>query len=239
MAKALIAVLVLFFLINDGQANMQCMKHTITSTGVGRRSYKTLIAVIKLGIHKTGETAGGVQRQIAQASNELVSYIRSKKVSKLHTTSVSLYPTYDYRSSNRRITGYRGSFYLSFEVPIKDSGSILDGSVRNGATVVSSIRFRAENSVSSNARRLAIRDAVVNARNEAYVASYNLGRNFGAAISIKITDSFFPNPVAATALQRAYSMPAPGARVAPPPPTSIIAQEQTVQAYVTVTFSII
>ncbi len=212
------------------------MRHVIVATGVGRRTYKTSIAVIRLGVRKTGTSASDVHRKALSASSSLVKYLKAKKVSKLQTTSLSLFATYDYRSRVRRVAGYTGSTMLSFEVPIEKAGPLLDGSIRNGATSVSSVSFKAENAISADARRFAIHDAVVRAREEANVAVLSLGRVMGSPVHIKITDTFYAQPIAAPQIQRVFSA-APGRPAPPPPSTPIVSSEQTVRAFVTVTFA--
>lgn len=211
------------------------MKNVIVATGVGKRSFKTSIAVIRLGVRKEGPSAGFVQQMMARSSSQLVSYLRSQRVGKLQTTSVYISSVYNYRVTPRKITGYTGTSTLSFEVPISRAGSILDGATKNGATQISSVSFRGTDQVSTNARRYAIMDAVNRARIEGLTATRALRRTLGPPIHIKITDSYMPQPLRAPMARSMLSAPArPGA---PPPTTPIIAQEQTVRAYVTVTFA--
>lgn len=218
----------------NGQANM--MKNVIVATGVGKRSFKTSIAVIRLGVRKKGPSAGIVNSMMASSSSRLVSYLKSQRVSKLQTTSVYISSVYNYRVSPRRITGYQGSSTLSFEVPISRAGEILDGATSNGATQISSVSFRGTDQVGTNARRYAIMDAVMRARIEVLTATSALRRSLGPPIHIKITDSYMPQPLRAP-MARSAMPPVPGRPSAAPPPTPIIAQEQTVRAYVTVSFA--
>ena len=222
------------YLIAHSNAESNCMRHVVVSTGVGKRSYKTSIAMISLGVRKTGGTAYEVQEEVAKASSKLVEYLQSQKVDRLTTTAVNLFPSYDYRSKPRTVTGYTGSKTLSFEVPIDRAGILLDGSVNNGATTVSSLSFRASGEVSSHARRYAIRDAVIRARIEARTAVFSLGKVLGTPIHVKITDSYIPRPVSAPNIAKSFSSSPSLTRS---DTTPIVANEQTVRAYVTVTFS--
>lgn len=221
--------------VANAQANM--MKNVIVATGVGKRSFKTSIAVIRLGVRKEGSSAGIVQQMMSSSSNRLVTYLKSQGVDKLQTTSVYISSVYNYRVSPRKITGYTGTSTLSFEVLIPRAGEILDGATRNGATQISSVSFRGTDQVSTNARRYAIMDAVMRARIEVLTAVSTLRRQLGPPIHIKITDSYMPQPLKAPIARSMAPRPMPGRPAGPPPSTPIIAQEQTVRAYVTVTFA--
>lgn len=238
MMSSRIAFVFLFSVWTASIVNCQAtmMKNVIVATGVGKRSFKTSIAVIRLGVRKEGGSAGVVQQMMASSSSRLVSYLKSQQVNKLQTTSVYISSVYNYRVSPRKITGYTGTSTLSFEVEISRAGVILDGATRNGATQISSVSFRGTGQVSTNARRHAIVDAVHRARIEVLTATAALRRSLGPPIHIKITDSYIPQPLRAP-VQRSM-VAVPGRPSAPPPPTTpIIAQEQTVRAYVTVTFA--
>ena len=173
------------------------MRHVVVSTGVGKRSYGTSIAMISLGVRKTGRTANEVQEEKSKASSKLVEYLRSQKADRLATTAVNHFPSNDYRSKPRTVSGYTGSNSLSFEVPIDRTGIILDGLVNNGATTVSSLSFRASSEVSSHARLYTIRDAAIRTRIEARTAVLSSGKVLGNPVYVKITDSYIPRPVSA------------------------------------------
>ena len=151
----------------------------VVSTGVGKRSYRTSIAMIRLGIRKTGRIANEVQEEFSKASSKLVEYVKSQKVDRLTTNAVNHFPSYDYRSNPRTVTGYTGSNTLSFEVPVDRAGIILDGPVNNSATTVSSFSFRGSGEVSSHPRLYSVRNAVIRARIEARTAVLSLGKMLG------------------------------------------------------------
>ncbi len=231
-----IAFLFTACLIASIRAESDCMRHVVIATGVGRRSYKTSVAMIQLGVQETGPTARDVQAEVAGSSSKLMDFLKSQHVNKLQTTAVSLYPTYDYRSNPRKLTGYSGSNTVSFEVPIARAGMLLDASVRHGATMVQSLSFRASSLVSTNARRYAIRDAVIRARIEARTAVFSLGRVLGNPVFVKVTDSYIPRPVSAPTMTGSFALArTDGAHTQPTTP--IVASVQTVRAYVTVTFA--
>lgn len=200
----------------------------ITTTGVGRRSVKTTIAVLRMGVEENGETARMVQDNLARNAARLVRFLRKQKVQRLQTRGVSLFATFDYRRSPPRPTGFRGSNVVSFEIPISRAGVVLDGAVRNGAKRINRISFRAPSPVIQRARKSALVDAVRTSRSEAHAVASATGTTLGRAINIRITDSFSPRPIMArtNVLTRRS-----GAQRSP-----VIGGDQTVDARVTIIY---
>lgn len=209
-------------------------RHVISATGVGKRKIRPSIAKIRLAVRGEGPTAQLAKKATMLRGARVVNYIRSIRATHLSTTGVQLYPTYNYSSTPRKIAGYIASSTLSFDVAAPRAASTLDGSVGAGATAISSVSFRAPKRAAAVARRRAIRDAVLRARSEARTAVFALGRVIGAPVHVKITDSFIAQPIDAPGLARGFGAARSRfARNSMP----FIAGDQTVRAYVSVTFS--
>lgn len=200
-------------------------RNIVTATATGTRSYKNTIAAFSLCVEFQGQTAGAVQRKLASASNKLVAFLNAKKVEKLQTSGVSFYATYDYSSSPFRLTGYRGSNTVTFEVPVEQAGPIMDESVKNGATRVSGIRYKGTPAVKQAARNGAIADAAKVARMEATAIVVALGRRLGQAVNMKIKEQSTP-----------YYFGGGGSGA---PASQNVGGEQSVKAAVTVVFPVI
>ena len=158
------------------------------------------ISMNSLSVRKAVRTVNEVQEEISKASSKLVEYIKSQKVDRLTATVVNHFPSYDYRSKPRTVIGYTGSHKLSFKVPAYPARIILDDSVDNGATTVSSFSFRASCEVSSHARLYNIRYAVIRARIEAITAVLYSGKVLGNPVYVKIIDSYIPRTVSAPSI---------------------------------------
>lgn len=215
----------------------QCRRMTsipkVTARGVGNRSYRTSIAIIRLGVQAENRTAAVVQRQLALSSARLVRFLQQQRVQKLSTAGIFLRPVFSLNGRTRRITGYTGSNTVTFETPVELAGAILDGAVRSGATRINRVSFRGAPNVVRAARQMAIRDAVRMAREEALIAADALGFGLRHPIMLEITDSFFPAPVSAG---RFAAMD--GGRGRRAATTQIIAREQSVVARVRVEYAI-
>ena len=167
----------------------------ITVRGMGRRSVKASIAVITLGIESSGKTNKMVQRDLAQRARRLVGFLRTQRVSKLETSGVSLFPEFNFRVTPRVLVGFRGSNTVSFQVAVSRAGVVLDGAVKNGATRINGVSFKASPKASRLARNRALRDAVRTARREAKIVAAAAGNSLGRALAVRVTDSFFPQSV--------------------------------------------
>ncbi len=229
------ALLALLLVVCASARQCDVAKNVITSEGVGERSLTSTIAVVRLGVEAQAKTAIGAQTKIAAASNKLVAFLKSRNVQKLQTTGVSLDPQYNYSATPRQLIGYSASNSVSFEVAVGKAGAIMDGAVRNGATAINDVSFKATPAATATARRQALADAVKNAEKEARGVATAARRSLGRASVININDSFSPGPVAA---RRAFSGAKSIAAGAPAPPTQIVARDQVIRARVTITYAL-
>lgn len=146
----------------------QSESNILTVSGMGLVNVETSIAVIRLGVLVDGESAAGVQEEVANRSTQLIERLQSESVNKLQTTGIRLNPRYQYdRDGNAQQTGVQGQNSVQFEVPIDQAGAILDGAIESGATQIESVTFKAEDSVLEEARQAAIRLAIQDARTQA------------------------------------------------------------------------
>lgn len=210
--------------------------NVLKSNGVGERSLPTTIAVVRLGVESEGKTAKEAQTKNAAASDKLTAYLKTQNVQKLQTTGVSLQPQFNFNVTPRQITGYRASNTVSFEVPVARAGTILDGAVTNGATNINGVSFKATPEATAAARKLALADAVANAKMEASAAAAAASRRLGAASVISIVDSFSPGPVSARAN---FGVESASARSADAPTTQVIARDQIIRARVAITYKLL
>lgn len=229
---ALIAALLLASSAQAQRGKKCCAEAgTISVTGAGRRSFPTSIAVVRLGVEFSAPTAAAVQAQVASRSQALTTYLTLQSVDKLMTTGVSLFAQRNFRVTPAVITGYRGTNTVSFEVPISRAGAILDGAVRNGASQISGISFKATPLVTQRARNQALQDATRAAYREARVVAGALGVLLGKPKTVSITDSFLPQP--RQSMQR-RALAGSAASVAPT--SVIVGGESTATARVQIVF---
>lgn len=197
----------------------------LTVTGQGSESVQTTQAQVMLGVEAQADTADEAQAEVARRSTAVVAFLRSRNVSELETTGISLNPIYNYESGEQRIVGYGASNTVSFRTPTEASGEIVDGAVRAGASQISGVQFIASDAAIAQARSQALAEATRDAQSQADSVLSALGFSAQEIVNIQIDSANMP-PVYPPYAQRAL---ADGAEATTP----IIGGEQDVEARVT------
>jgi uncharacterized protein YggE len=202
--------------------------NTLTVSGQGMESVQTTITQVRLGVEADGDTAEAVQEEVARRSNAVVELLRSRNVSQLQTTGISLSPRYDYSGDTRRLVGYQGSNMVSFEVPTEAAGELLDDAVRAGASRIDGVNFIASDEAIAAAREVALQEASQDALAQADAVLSSLGLTRRNIISIQVGNATPPPPVT---LRSAEAFAADAA------PTPVVGGEQEIRASVTLQIS--
>jgi uncharacterized protein len=227
----IISSLISLMLISPAIAQPELLK-TITVTGNGMERIMTTLAQVRLGVEIQGKTAIEVQQEVAQRSSAVVNLLRSKKVEQLQTAGVLLNPTYgqvDEKSGQVILTGYIGTNTVSFRVPLEQVGSLLDETVKAGASRVDEVSFTATPEAIFTAKKEALRQASINAQDRANVVLDTLNLKSQEIVKIEVDDARVsqPNPLENQQFSVADSKMS----------TPIIGGEQTVQASVSLQIS--
>ncbi|MGB2925426.1 MAG: SIMPL domain-containing protein [Limnothrix sp.] len=203
---------------------------TISVTGQGQEAIATSISQVRLGVEVKGSTAAQVQADIANRSAKVVEFLKSKNVEKLTTTGINLQPQYNYNDGDQRLVGYMATNTVSFEIPTGQAGSIMDEAVKAGATRIDGISFRATDSVLADAEKIALKEASVDAQEQANAVLTALGLSAKEIVQIQVNGS---QPNAPMPLMRAASFSVANEQAISP----VEGGEQTVNASVTLTIS--
>ncbi len=201
---------------------------TLTVTGQGVEMIPTTTTQVQLGVEVQGETATGVQQEVARRSTSVVELLRSRNVERLQTTGIRLNPIYSYENNVQRLTSYSAANTVSFRVPTEQTGTLLDDAVQAGATRIDNVSFTASDSAIAAAQQQALRRATQDAQNQAdaVLSALNLTRK--DVVGIQINNATPPPPM--PVLERA-------ALASQSADTPIIGGEQQVQASVTLQIS--
>ncbi len=176
-------------------SNYQIRKLTVSGTGVEK--IPSSLAQIQIGVEAQGATANEVQKEVSKRSNSVTTFLKSKQVDKLQTTGFNLNPRYQYTNGAQKMIGYQASNRVSFQVPVQETGAIMDEVVKAGATQIDSIIFSASEIEINEARKSAIRKANTDAKEQASVVLENLGFSIKEIINIQVnnTETNYPRPV--------------------------------------------
>lgn len=208
------------------------MLRTLTVTGRGTELVPTTLTQVRLGVEAQGKTANEVQQEVARRSNSVVALLRSRNVTRLETTGITLNPNYRYDKDIQTLIGYNGSNIVSFRVETQKAGDILDDAVKSGASRIDGVSFVASEAAISTAQKTALREATQDAQAQADAVLATLGLNRREVVSIQVNGAFTPPPrplnvnnkFATEALADAASSP-------------VVGSEQQVEASVTLQIS--
>lgn len=202
---------------------------TLTVTGRGTESIPTTLTQVRLGVEAQGKTANEVQQEVAQRSNSVVSLLRSRNVTRLETTGITLNPNYRYDNNTQTLVGYNASNIVSFRVETQKAGDILDDAVKAGASRIDSVSFVATDAAIADARKVALREATQDAQSQADAVLAALGLTRRDVVNIQVNNAFVPPP-------RPFNMATKFGRegaVADAAPSPVIGSDQEVEASVT------
>ena len=205
---------------------------TLTVTGQGEETIPTTLAEVRLGVEVQGKTAAEVQQEVAQRSSAVVAFLKSRKVDKLETTSISLQPTYSFKNDVQHLTGFSGSNIVSFRVAQQRTGPLLDEAVKAGATRIDDISLIASDSAIAAAQQRAQREAAQDGLAQAANLFRELNLTPQEVVSIQSGGATPPQlPVVGT--QRTTNTFAESSDVITP----VLGGEQQVDAFVTLQIS--
>ncbi len=202
---------------------------TLTVTGNGIERIATTLTQVRLGVEIQGKTAAEVQQEVAKRTSAVVDLLRSKNVEQLQTTGVRLQPNYDYSNKQRRLVGYTGINTVSFSLQTEQVGTLLDETVKAGASRIDGVSFTATPEAISTAQFEALHKATIDARAMADVVLNTLNLTSKEIVSIQVNGASVPppKPIPVGQLSRAEAQVS----------TPIIGGEQIVRASVTLQIS--
>ncbi|MGH7623372.1 MAG: SIMPL domain-containing protein [Gemmatimonadaceae bacterium] len=181
-------------------------------------------ATITIGVESRGATAAAAGADNAKKQRAILDTLRSLGLTSdlLSTQNYSVSPEMQYPQGGQpRVTGYTVSNVVRVEVHrLEDVPRIIDATLAKGANQIASLQFYS--SKADSVRRVALAQAVANARADAEVLARAAGGSLGALLEL----STEPNEV------RPITVPIAMARMAAPAPTPIEPGEATISAFV-------
>jgi uncharacterized protein len=168
---------------------------TLTVSGQGIKNIPTTLATINLGVEVQGKSADAVQKEVAQRSNAVVNFLKSRKVDKLQTTGISLNPEYQYNENKQTLVGYQGRNTVSFQTSIDQAGALMDEAVKTGASRIDGVSFMATEAAIATAQKDALRLAAQDAQEQAKAVLESLGFTPKEIVSIQVNGASPPRPL--------------------------------------------
>lgn len=229
-AIPLLMGMISFAAIAPVSAQERQLTRTLTVTGRGFEDIQTTLSQVRLGVEAQGKTANEVQQEVARRSNAVVTLLRSRQVERLETTGINLNPVYDYSNNRQRLVGYSASNTVSFRIPTERAGTILDDSVKAGASRIDGISFIASDEAIAAAQKQVLRKATQDAQEQANTIFSTLNLTRKEIVNIQINHASAPPPVFME-VQRAAKLMNDAA------PSPVIGGQQRVEGSVTLQIS--
>ena len=230
MKKLLLAVVVLALALSGFCAYADDSELKVTGTGIVSLNADT--ATINLGVR---EVSGDVAEAQHTVNTRLAAVIDRLKemgvaVDDIHTSSISIYPNYDYENSDGGITSYIAENTISVKTTdLENAGALIDAAFEAGANVFTDIYFSAADTREENCRALSL--AVENAREKAEVLAGAANMKLGEIKSIEEMGYGYSDNGAAYAAKESADVGAAG--------TQVFANQLQVSASVTVEFELV
>ncbi|MCP2732075.1 SIMPL domain-containing protein [Limnofasciculus baicalensis] len=175
--------------------NLSSLPRTISVSGKGEINIPTTMTQVRLGVEVQGKTAQEVQKEVAVRSQAVVDLLKSRQVDKLETTGISLNPNYTYKDGKQTINGYSGTNTVSFRIETEKSGTLLDDTIKAGATRIDGISFVASDEAIAQAQQNAIAQASNDAKKKAEAALTALNLKSKEVIGVSINGANPPQPL--------------------------------------------
>ena len=129
----------------DGRINLEA---------TARKRLPNTAADVVLGIQVDGRNGDAVSSALAQKSQNLLAYLKQQGVERLRTENVNFQPqVQSVQNAPDRIVGYTGTANVSFRTTADKLGTVLGGSLENGANTVDQTQFTPSESEIDDARR--------------------------------------------------------------------------------------
>ncbi|HSQ31072.1 MAG TPA: SIMPL domain-containing protein [Gemmatimonadaceae bacterium] len=197
----------------------------IIATGMGEASISPDRATIFVGVQTRANTVGPAAADNARRQRAILDTLRALGLGadQLSTLNYSVTPEMQYAPNQPpRVTGYVVRNTVRANVRrIDEVGKVIDAALAKGANEISSLQFFS--SKADSVRRVAMAEAVTNARADAEAIARAAGGNLGQLL--EATTAAFPRPIQEIALGKA--------QMAAAAPTPIEPGEQTISVTVT------
>jgi uncharacterized protein YggE len=165
----------------------------LSVVGEGKVDVVPDTAYVNVGITVNNKSnAKEAQNSINTINNNIIQALDKLGIPKknIKTTNYSVYPEYDYNSSERTITGYNGNATLEVKTDKIDlAGQVVDITTENGANEIQGTRFEVNNP--EKYREEARNKAIENAKEQAEKLAGTLGIKLGKVVNV--IESSSPN----------------------------------------------
>jgi uncharacterized protein YggE len=184
-------------------------------SGSGSVTLEPDIATVVLGVEVLDDKVSDAKRRAASSSSKVLQAVKSSGVADkdIQTSNLSIQPRYEYKPTGRELIGYAVSWDIRVTVVDLDGiENLIDKAVTAGGEdiTINSIYFQAKNKkiAESEARAIAVKEAIDHAQEIATSAGISLGRPFfiSESSSSPVSSDYYGG-MAMASMERSMSIP--------------------------------
>ncbi len=174
----------------------------ITVTGTGTAQVVPDRALISLGVVVTATTASAAVQNAATAMNQVISGLHGIGISDtdIQTTYYSVSAQYAYNNgAPPTLTGYEVTNQIQVTISSSTSaqlgpqaGQVIDAAASNGANQINGVTFTAQDSDYATAKQTALRNAVIDASDQAHIIASALNISITGVVSVTTSPGYTP-----------------------------------------------
>tara|TARA_B100000029_G_scaffold489817_1_gene547983 strand:+ start:13915 stop:14748 length:834 start_codon:yes stop_codon:yes gene_type:complete len=183
-------------------------------SGSGAVTVEPDIAVIRLGVEVIDTKVSTAKSKASNSSNKVLRVVKNNGIADkdVQTSRLSIQPRYEYKPAGRELIGYAVSWDLVITVLDLDKvESIIDDAITAGGEfiTISSINFELKDAkqAKSEARAIAVKEAIDHAQEIADAAGVNLGKPFFISESSSSPVYSDYSGMAMASMERSLSIP--------------------------------
>lgn len=163
--------------------------NTIMVSADGKAKAVPDVAMLSLGLVTQSKTAQEAEKANSEKFNKIVDYVKAQGVEKedISTSQYTIYPTYNYSTSQNTISGYELRQTVTVKIHgvdqnIEQLNRVLRGAIENGANEISgvSLTFENQDELTNKART----EAIAKAKEKAVQMAKETGLKLGKILSV-------------------------------------------------------
>ena len=192
------------------RTQLASLNNTLFVSGSATDKVKTDMVTISIGGQSTNKSVGDAVISNSKIANDIITSLRDNgvKENEISTSQFTIQPNYNYTESGNSVkTGFTVSNMLTVQSSNFDNiSSWIDSAVDAGANTINGVDFIVSDKSLESVKNTLIEQAIINAKQNADIASSAIGSTIVGIKSISVnTDGFNPIPFSDQIMQRSFT----------------------------------
>ncbi|MDN5866371.1 MAG: SIMPL domain-containing protein [Candidatus Nitrosocosmicus sp.] len=217
----------------DNKTQLASLNNTLFVSGSATDKVNTDLVTISIGVQSINISATDALISNSKIANEIITSLRDNGVqeNEISTSQYTIQPNYNFTESGNSVkTGFTVSNILTVQSSnFNNISSWIDSAVNAGANTINGVDFKVSDKSLESVKNTLIEQAIINAKQNADIASSAIGSTIVGIKSISVnTGGFNPMPSSDQIMQRSFASGASS--------TPILPGEQEVSVTVQITY---